>query len=268
MLARARDHGLELVVDEVTRIEVADGKVSGVGLRSGGEIRSGIVVDAGGPMSAAIAEMAGIALPLFSELHLKVAYRDHLAVLPRDAPMIIWSDTQRIDWDQEEREALEELGRHELLGRMPIFCHGRPEGGADSPFVVALWEYHGRVQEPTWPLLDDPLYPEVVMRGLATMVPGLDVYANRLPESSVDGGYYTKTAENRPLIGPAGPRGFHLIAGLSGFGVMVAAGAGELLASHIVGHEPPPYADAFLLSRYEDPEYVSSVATKAPSGQL
>jgi glycine/D-amino acid oxidase-like deaminating enzyme len=106
------------------------------------------------------------------------------------------------------------------------------------------------------------------MRGLATMVPGLDVYANRLPESSVDGGYYTKTAENRPLIGPAGPRGFHLIAGLSGFGVMVAAGAGELLAGHIVGHEPPPYADAFLLSRYEDPEYVSSVATKAPSGQL
>ncbi len=33
------------------------------------------------------------------------------------------------------------------------------------------------------------------------MVPGLGVYHDRLPESVVDGGYYTKTRENRPSGG-------------------------------------------------------------------
>jgi glycine/D-amino acid oxidase-like deaminating enzyme len=106
------------------------------------------------------------------------------------------------------------------------------------------------------------------MRGLTTLIPGLGAYLDRLPQSAVDGGYYTKTTENRPLIGPAGPRGFHLAAGLSGFGVMVAAGAGDLLARHLTGDELPDYAESFLLSRYEDPEYTRSIDTGADTGQL
>jgi glycine/D-amino acid oxidase-like deaminating enzyme len=131
-----------------------------------------------------------------------------------------------------------------------------------------LWEYHGVVAEPVWPLPEDPLYPEVVLRGLTTMVPGLAVYRDRLPQSTVDGGYYTKTRENRPLIGPAGPAGFHLLAGLSGFGVMVAAGAADLLARHVVAAELPDYSDAFLLDRYDDPEYLSTLSGPLSSGQL
>ena len=268
MLDRARDEGAELIVDEVTDVVVGDGAVQGVSLAGAGAIDAGSVVDAGGPMSARIAAMAGVHLPLFSELHLKVAFREHREVVPRDAPMIIWSDPQHIDWSDEERVGLAEEGRHDLLGEMPIFCHGRPEGGIDSPYLLALWEYHGRVQDPVWPLPEDPLYPEVVMRGLTTMVPALARYLDRLPASVVDGGYYTKTVENRPLIGPAGPRGFYLVAGLSGFGVMVASGAADLLALHISGGELPEYADTFLLSRYDDQEYVASVANGAGSGQL
>jgi glycine/D-amino acid oxidase-like deaminating enzyme len=121
--------------------------------------------------------------------------------------------------------------------------------------------------EPTWPLPEDPLYPEVVMRGLTTMVPGLSVYLEGLPESFVDGGYYTKTAENRPLIGPSGAPGLHLMTGMSGFGVMVSAGAGDLLARHIADAELPAYSDAFLLGRYEDGDYVAAMGSAA-SGQL
>jgi glycine/D-amino acid oxidase-like deaminating enzyme len=150
---------------------------------------------------------------------------------------------------------------------MPLFCHGRPEGGADSPYFVGLWEYHSEVIEPVWPLPEDPFYPEVVMRGLARMVPGLAVYHDRLPASAVDGGYYTKTRENRPLIGPAGPDGLHLVAGLSGFGVMIAAAAGDLIAAHIQGEPLPVYADAFLLDRYDDPGYLQSVGA-VDTGQL
>lgn len=268
MLDEARGAGLELVVDEVTGIDLDQGVVQGVRLAGGDTIPAAVVVDAGGPLSSRVAAMAGVDLPLFSELHLKVAYREHLQVIPRDAPMFIWSDPQHLEWSDDEREGLAEEGRGDLLGEMPIYCHGRPEGGVDSPYLLALWEYHGRVQEPVWPLPEDPLYPEVVMRGLTTMVPELGAYLDRLPGSVVDGGYYTKTAENRPLIGPAGPVGFYLAAGFSGFGVMVASGAADLLARHITGGELPDYADAFLLGRYDDPGYVQSISEDGESGQL
>jgi sarcosine oxidase, subunit beta len=268
MLEQARAVGAEMIPAEVTGISVDDERVTGVRLENGEEIEAGEVVVAAGPLSKPVAAMAGLDLPLFSELHLKVAFRDHLAVIPREAPMIIWSDTQRIDWSPEERQGLEALGRHDLLGEMPVFCHGRPEGHGESPYFLALWEYHGQVVEPVWPSPDDPLYPEVVMRGLTTMVPGLSVYHDRMPEATVDGGYYTKTPENRPLIGPAGPEGLHLVTGMSGFGVMVAAGAGDLAAAHITGGEVPWYGPDFLLDRYQRPGYMEQAMNQADSGQL
>ena len=268
MLDHARDSGLEVVVDEVTSIDTTGGHVGEVHLAGGEAVMADAVVDAAGPMASRIASMAGVDLPLFSELHLKVAYRDHLGVVPRDAPLIIWSDPQRLEWTEEERQGLVEEGREDLLAEMPPHCHGRPEGGVASPYLLALWEYHGRVDEPSWPLPDDPLYPEVVLRGLTTLVPGLSAYREHLPASTVDGGYYTKTVENRPLIGPAGPDGFHLAAGYSGFGVMVAAGAGDLLARHVTGADLPEYSDAFLLSRYQDPGYLQSVESGTATGQI
>lgn len=268
MLERAREAGARHLKGEVVDIDVSAGRMSGVRLDDGSTVTADQVVVSAGPMAKAVAALAGVDLPLFSELHLKVAYRDHHGVIPRDAPMIIWSDPQKIDWSDEEREGLAEMGRGDLLGEMPIFCHGRPEGGPDSPYFVALWEYHREKLEPTWPLPDDPLYPEVVMRGLTTMVPGLEVYLGGLPESSVDGGYYTKTTENRPLIGPCGPEGFNVVVGLSGFGVMASSAAGELAARHIAGTELPEYAPQFLLSRYDDPAYLTAIQWETDSGQL
>lgn len=99
------------------------------------------------------------------------------------------------------------------------------------------------------------------------MLPALEAYFDRPPKPWLDGGYYTKTEENRPLIGPAGPAGLHLICAFSGFGVMVAAGAGDLLARHVAGSELPSYADDFLLSRYDRPEYLAMVEEWG-SGQL
>lgn len=262
MLERSRQEGAELLVDTV--VDVAPGRVA---LESGDEISAGSIVVAAGPLSSAVAAMAGVELPLFSELHLKVGFKDHLGVIPRDAPMTIWNDTQTIEWSDEERAALEGIGRHDIIGEMPIYCHFRPEGGDESPYVVGLWEYHGQVMEPTWPLPEDPLYPEVVMRGLTTMVPGLEAYLDRLPESVVDGGYYTKTRENRPLIGPSGIDGVHLLTGYSGFGVMVSAGGADLLAAHLTGRSLPDYSNAFSLARYADPTYVAGL-DETVSGQL
>lgn len=268
MLERAQEAGAELLAAEAIGIDLAGDRVRGVTLSDGQRVETDTVAVASGPLSKQTAEMVGLDLPLFSELHLKVAFRDHLRVIPREAPMIIWADTQEIPWSPEEREGLESLGREDLLGEMPIFCHGRPEGHGESPYFLALWEYHGQVVDPVWPIPEDPLYPEVVMRGLTTMVPGLAAYHDRMPEAVVDGGYYTKTPENRPLIGPAGPQGIHLVTGMSGFGVMVAAGAGDLAAAHITGGDLPPYAPDFLLDRYLRPDYVDQFTDRVDSGQL
>lgn len=262
MLDRCRESGGQVVTASVTGVE--PGRVA---LSDGSHISSGAVVIAAGPFSPEVGAMAGIELPLFSELHLKVAFKDHMGVIPRSAPMTIWSDPQTLSWSDEERAELSAIGRTDVVGEMPIYCHFRPEGGPESPFIVALWEYLDQVMDPVWPLPDDPLYPEVVMRGLTTMVPELAVYQDRLPESFVDGGYYTKTRENRPLIGPSGVEGIYLMTGMSGFGVMVSAGAGDLLALHITGQARPSHSDAFLLSRYEDDDYVAALDA-APSGQL
>jgi glycine/D-amino acid oxidase-like deaminating enzyme len=266
MLEQAIERGARLVPVESRRVLTQGDRVTGVELADGFIIPAANVVIAAGPMARAVAATADVDLPLFSELHLKVAFRDHLGIIPRSAPMVIWSDPQMIDWTEEEREGLAEMGRDDLLGEMPVFCHGRPEGHQGSDWFLALWEYHHAVLEPVWPLPGDDLYPEVVMRGLTTMIPGLAAYRDRLPQSMVDGGYYTKTAENRPLIGPCGPEGLHVVAGLSGFGVMAAAGAADLAARHIKGDRLPSYAEDFLLARYRRPGFAGGDI--GPSGQL
>jgi glycine/D-amino acid oxidase-like deaminating enzyme len=131
-----------------------------------------------------------------------------------------------------------------------------------------LWEYRSIPREPVWPLPLDPLYFETVLRGMTTMVPALSAYRTRLPEPIVDGGYYTKTVENRPLIGPMGPAGSFVVGALSGFGIMAACAAGELAALHLTGRDLPTYAPSFAMARYEDADYRREIADMSDSGQI
>jgi glycine/D-amino acid oxidase-like deaminating enzyme len=268
MLERAGEAGAEMVKGSVSSVETTGGAVTGVTLGDGSTIATDCFINAAGPYLGSVGKMVGVDLPVLAEIHQKLGFRDHLRALPREAPMVIWSDSQELDWTAEERAGLEAEGRTDLLGRMPVFCHGRPEGGLDSQYVLALWEYHRQIMgDPVFPLPLDPLYPEVVIKGMSTMIPAMTAYAESLPTPTVDGGYYLKTEENRPLIGPCGPPGSHVIGAFSGFGVMVAAGAGDLLAGHIVGDVLPDYAPAFSLSRYDDPAYLAE-ANANDSGQL
>jgi glycine/D-amino acid oxidase-like deaminating enzyme len=133
-----------------------------------------------------------------------------------------------------------------------------------------LWDYHGAQQYdvPVLPLPEDPFYPEVVMRGMVALVPALAAYVERLPSMHVDGGYYTKTRENRPLIGPLPVAGAYVAAGFSGFGLMAAPAAAELLAAEIMGSPVPSYAPAFRLDRYADSAYQAQLAAWGSTGQL
>jgi glycine/D-amino acid oxidase-like deaminating enzyme len=98
------------------------------------------------------------------------------------------------------------------------------------------------------------------------MVPGLSAYWGQGGKAFVDGGYYCKTRENLPLVGPLPVKGAYVIGALSGYGIMGSQAAGELLAAHVAGAALPDYAPAFLLDRYENATYKVLVESWEGSG--
>lgn len=269
LLGRARAAGVGLVADRVVALDISNGRTSGVRLASGEMIETDRFLNAAGPLAADVGRLAGADLPLFSEVHRKVSFRDVRSALPRHAPLLIWNDPQTLAWSKaEQAELAEDPDRRYLVGLLGAGAHCRPEGPAEAATVLGLWECHTDVRLPEFPIADDPLYPEIVLRGLTTMVPGFGEYLERLPQPYVDGGYYTKTAENRPLIGPAGVAGSFVVAALSGFGIMAAAAAGELGALHVVGGALPDYWRWFSPDRYADPGYLTLVDKMTDSGQI
>jgi glycine/D-amino acid oxidase-like deaminating enzyme len=272
LLSRAQAHGVRLVQARLAGVTVDRGRVAGVTLDAAGRretILTGAFVNAAGPYLGEVGRMLGVELPVTHELHLKASIRDALAVMPRHAPLLIWQAAQRLPWSADEAASLAESQEARwLLETMPAGVHSRPEGGPESQNILLLWDYHTAPVAPVYPLELDSLYPEIALRGMAAMLPGLSAYFDRLPRPYLDGGYYTKTRENRLLSGPLPVRGGFVLGALSGFGLMAACGAAELLACTISGAELPSYAPAFSLARYDDPAYRQRLADWGPSGQL
>ena len=111
-------------------------------------------------------------------------------------------------------------------------------------------------------------YPEICMRGISTMIPGLAAYVERMPKPWIDGGYYTKTNDNRPLAGPLPIEGALVHGALSGYGLMASAATSELVAAHIVGGQLPEYAPSFHPARFEDEEYLAKIEGWEDTTQL
>ena len=100
------------------------------------------------------------------------------------------------------------------------------------------------------------------------MIPAMAPYTDRLPRCVVDGGYYTKTRENRFLAGPLPVEGAYVLGALSGYGLMASNGAADLLADYVAERPLPAYAPAFSLARYQDPAYVKLLDEWGDTGQL
>jgi glycine/D-amino acid oxidase-like deaminating enzyme len=272
MLEQARAHGVRLLRGELDRVELAGGRVSGVRVATAGgaeQISAPALVCAAGPLQGELGRMLGVDLPIYNELHLKASINDTLGAVPRHAPMLIWDDPLRLPWDDDERAALaDEPELRWLLEPLPAGAHCRPEGGAGASTLLLLWDYHGGQAEPRFPIPLDPQLAELALRGLATMVPALGAYIERVPQAYLDGGYYTRTRENRPLIGPLPAAGAHICGAFSGFGLMAACAAGELLGAQLTGDAPPDYAPAFAPARYDDPAYLAAIERWGGDGQL
>jgi glycine/D-amino acid oxidase-like deaminating enzyme len=269
MLEAVRARGIKMLRGEVVGIGVKNGRASSVDVATGDgniELDANDIIHAGGPHQKKLAALAGIDVPIVAERHCKVSFQDTRNAMPRDAPMMIWLDEQYLPFSDEEREALAEHDEAQhFLRKFPAGVHGRPDGATAT---LVLFNHHGDPVEPTFPLPDEPHYAEIALRGMATMVPALKDYNGRPSRPYIDGGYYMRTRENRPLIGPTAIEGLHISCGFGGFGVMAACAGGELVAAHIMQETLPAYAPAFLLSRYEDPQYQALLETWGDGGQL
>ena len=70
------------------------------------------------------------------------------------------------------------------------------------------------------------------------------------------------------MIGPLPIAGAYVVGALSGYGLMAACAAGELIAAHISGAALPSYAAALAPARYDDPGYRQLLEHWGDSGQL
>ena len=275
LLRQAQAQGAKVVRGKVTGVGVENGRVHTIHLHTSSgpqTIQTRAFVNAAGPMQKEVGQMMGVDVPVFCEMHHKVSFDDHLGIIPRHVPMLIWDDPVSLPWSEEEREVLaEDDTTRYLLDTFPSGVHFRPDGGRSSSTIIALWTYHlEQLDTPVWPPPQpDPNFTDIVLRGLARMIPGLSVYFERMNKPFIDGGYYCKTQENRPLACPLPVEGAYLTGGVSGFGIMACLALGELTAVHLTQSTLPDYAPAFHLNRYQDPAYQKLLANwAATSGQL
>jgi glycine/D-amino acid oxidase-like deaminating enzyme len=270
LLKRALGAGVTFVRDRVIGCDTANGRVTGVRLGSGRALDTECVVLATGPLLADTARLLGIELPIFHELHARVTFHDTRRIVPRWAPFTIWIDRTRLVWNEREQATLaSQSATHHLLDAFPGGVHLRPVDGPRGDELYLIWTFHAEPTPPVWPPAFDRQYADLCLRGVAAMMPAMQVYLDSDYRGVTDGGYYSKTADNRALIGPLPVAGAFALGALSGYGVMASQAAGELLALHVLGEAVPEYGQSFLPARFEDPLYVEDVKRGgALTGQL
>ena len=256
MLKAALGAGATFVRDRVVGIRTEGGRVRGVRLASNRTIDTDRIAIAAGPALPEVARMLGLDLPVFHELHAKLTLRDTRHVVDRSLPFLIWNDPVTLPWTDAERVAVSrEHDALRLLAPFPGGVHVRPIDGPHGDELYVIWTYDMEPRAFAWPPRFDPHYAEVAIRGVARMLPGMSVYFGAGARGYVDGGYYCKTRENRPLIGPLGVDGAFVLGALSGYGIMGSHAGADLLAAHLTSARLPDYARWFLPSRYEDASY-------------
>jgi glycine/D-amino acid oxidase-like deaminating enzyme len=234
LIDEACRHGARVVRDRVVGADATGGRLRGVRLASGTTITTERLAIAAGPGLPAVLEMLGIDLPVFLELHAKM----------RSDPSTRW-----------------------LLQPFPGGLHVRPVG--DERDVFLIWTFETSPHDFIWPPAFDAHLGDVLLRGFGVMAPRARAYMGEGRSGIVDGGYYAKTPENRPIVGPLPIEGVYVTGALSGYGIMASHAAGELLAAHMTGGTLPDYADALAPARYGEAEYRKRLENwDANAGQL
>lgn len=252
MLDRASARGVRVLTGEVVGLEVSGGRVAGVRVSIDERIESietPAFVNAAGPFAARLAQAIGVNLLIETVLRQKVLLRDSRHVIPRASPFTIGLDA---------RDGL------------PPGVHIKPDDSVVPDGVKLGWAVDQTAIEPVASPACPPEYPRHVLERAATLVPGLEAYLDGdLPIVAHDGGFYARTPDGLPLIGPSGPSGAYTVSGLAGFGAMLAPGAGELAAGWLLGEASTEAAAALDPRRFDghDPSTLHA-GDRATTGEL
>ena len=270
LLFRAKQAGVRVVYGEVERITHQPGEgfeFSLANAKDARTIRARQLVLAAGPFVDKLAGFLGLDLPVKSYLQRKFVIPDPQEIIPRDMPFTIFADSQHLNWSEEEHELFAQEPDYQwLLDEFPPGLHIKPE--SDSQIKLG-WAYNRKVEQPVWTPETDIEFPSIVMRGASRFIPALECYVEQLPTPVVQyAGYYTRTEENWPIIGPMDHSNLYAVAALSGYGTMAACAAGELCAQWMMDQPLPDYAANFHPDRYNDPAVQTQLAQVSSDGQL
>lgn len=252
MLALAAAAGVTVVRGEVVGASVVDGRITAVSVATSGgplEIATERLVNAAGPFARQLAARLDDDVALETVLRQKVVVRDPLDIVPQDAPFTIGLDP---------------------TGGQPAGVHIKPDTAGLTGAIKLGWARDQNATEPVSHPVCPPGFPREVIARAATIVPGLAAYVDRPPELVAhDGGFYARTRDGLPVIGPHGPSGGFVVGGLAGFGSMMAAAAGDIVARWVLDEAQPDMAAAFDPRRFAEagPD-VPPGAGRAPAGEL
>ncbi len=268
-LERLKAPNFRRVTGRVVEITAGSGGFK-VDLEGDLSIRCDHLINTAGPESVSVAALLDQDLPLKCVAQQKIAFVDRLKAVPRDAPFVIDLDAHHVDWPTRVLDELaSDADSRWLIEEFAGGIHCRPDGGLAGDRIKLGWAFNQTPTEPqpTPALLD--LFPELVIRGAARANPALAPYIEHLPAHVTHyGGYYTKTDENWPLIGPLGVEGAFVATGLSGYGTMAACATGELIAAWVCGDSISASMRRLGLERYEDTDFMAELKSQASSGEL
>ena len=211
LAAGAKARGARILTEHrVTGISVEGGRVRGV-VTDRGEIRTDVVVNAGGMFAPEIGRLAGVTVPIIPMAHQYLLTKPIPGVRP-DIPTM--RDPDNLVYFREEVGGLC-MGGYER-DPAPWSLDGVPP------------DFNGRLLAPDWPRF------AAIMDGAVRRVPAIaDAEVTRLingPEAF--------TPDNEFILGESEVRGFFVAAGFCAHGIAGAGGIGQQMAQWIMGGEP------------------------------
>ncbi|TMW56466.1 hypothetical protein Poli38472_006476 [Pythium oligandrum] len=270
----------QIMRGKVTDIFGVGGKISGLKIESEGEahhVSTPNIVFATGPLFEETMgllkkrNLSSFNVPIINELHMRAVMDDPANIFTTTTPLTFDSDPVGFfEFTSEERQAINATpSAKRLLEEFPSGVHVRPY--LDSK-LMSVWTFDTGPVPVKYPVEDclDQHYPEACLRALCRLYPEMKSYLTdpRVRSTmTVNGGYYCKTLDNMPMIGPAPStvEGIFLQSAMTGIGLMSSGASGQLLAAHVMGQTPAhkklaEHVNAFLPSRFEDAHYIRSLA--------
>jgi len=265
MLQDVKCKGLKFIQDEIIGIKKTS---TGIEVKLANKnISADKLVIATGPFINQFAKMLDFELPVWNTLQRKIILPDPENIIPRDMPFTIFADAQYINWSNEEHTFLKtDSVLKWMLQQFPGGLHIKPEGDGK---IKMGWAFSTKAVKPKWTIGKMEHFPQVLLKGASKFIPALAVYAENIPTPIIEyGGYYNRTKENWPFIGPTEIDNVFVVGALAGFGTMAACATGELCALHLTEKELPNYAPYFHTKRSENPVIKKEMAMLNSDGQL